>query len=344
MPGHGLLRAGFGSDSSDGCLTGRREWGGLMGNAAHKAQGAWFLRGLPREAPSVLTTHVQGRRPSAFSTLLPMLLAHPGPCRGIHRRDGAIAVSPSRRDRRLERLSRRRLHRLLVIVLAVLMAVMVPLTTSMLDSPMVTASTTTATATSVRRSRSRSEPASRSEDRRSLSTVSSGDAASKQWSLGESNTSLDVDRLSAPSSSNAVVSGLLAQDVDILPEGFDPDHVTGDVGNSYSYSQCTWWAYVRRHQLGLPVGSHLGDGHQWATSAEALGYWVDSTPRHKGDIMVFAAGQDGANAVYGHVAIIEKINADGSIVTSESGESHHGRTFSRTFTAAQASAFRYIHY
>lgn len=42
--------------------------------------------------------------------------------------------------------------------------------------------------------------------------------------------------------------------------GFDPNHVTGDVGNAYAFSQCTWWAYVRRHQLGLPVGSHMGNG------------------------------------------------------------------------------------
>ncbi|WP_314688362.1 CHAP domain-containing protein [uncultured Bifidobacterium sp.] len=243
----------------------------------------------------------------------------------------------------MELLSRRRLRCLLAVSLTVLLGVTALLASSTLRSRMAASPTGSVVATSVRRSLPQSEAASRSEDRRSLSTSSSG-AAAKGWNLGESNTSIDVDRLSAPASSNAVVSRLLAQDVDILPEGFDSDHASGDVGNAYSYSQCTWWVYVRRHQLGLPVGSHLGNGRQWATSAAALGYWVDSTPRHKGDIMVFAAGQDGASAVYGHVAIVEKINADGSIVTSESGESYHGKTFSRTFTAAQASAFRYIHY
>lgn len=64
----------------------------------------------------------------------------------------------------------------------------------------------------------------------------------------------------------------------------------------------------------------------------ALGYWVDNTPRHVGDIIVFAAGQEGSDSYYGHVAIVEKINDDGSIVTSESGASLNGGTYSRTLT------------
>ena len=81
------------------------------------------------------------------------------------------------------------------------------------------------------------------------------------------------------------------QDSSALPANFNPNHATGDVGNAYEFSQCTWWVYVRRHQLGLPAGSHMGNGCQWADSARALGYWVDNTPRHVGDIIVFAAGR-----------------------------------------------------
>lgn len=84
---------------------------------------------------------------------------------------------------------------------------------------------------------------------------------------------------------------LVDQDAGKLPEGFNLNHATGDSGLAYAFSQCTWWAYLRRHQLGLPVGSYFGNGQDWANSARAHGYWVDNTPRHKGDVMVFRAGQ-----------------------------------------------------
>ena len=68
------------------------------------------------------------------------------------------------------------------------------------------------------------------------------------------------------------------------------------------------------------------------------------SPRHVGDVIVFQRGQFGASAVYGHVAIVEQINADGSIVTSECGASLNGKTVSRTFSADQASQLQFIHY
>ena len=58
--------------------------------------------------------------------------------------------------------------------------------------------------------------------------------------------------------------------------------------------------------------------------------------------MVFRTDQKGAGSVYGHVAIVESINPDGSVTTSECGASLQGRTVSRTFT--NVSDFQYIHY
>ena len=57
---------------------------------------------------------------------------------------------------------------------------------------------------------------------------------------------------------------------------------------------------------------------------------------------MFAAGQEGSDSYYGHVAIVEKINDDGSIVTAESGASLNGGTYSRTLT--NVGDFQYIHY
>lgn len=153
---------------------------------------------------------------------------------------------------------------------------------------------------------------------------------------------INAGAMSSWKADNHTVAVLMDSDEKSLPEGFNSNHATGDVGNAYAFSECTWWAYLRRKQLGFPVGSHFGNGAQWADSAKALGYWVDNTPRHVGDIVVFEAGQAGADSTYGHVAIVEKINSDGSIETSESGASYNGGTFSRTFK--NVGDFQYIHY
>ena len=120
--------------------------------------------------------------------------------------------------------------------------------------------------------------ASRSESR---ATPSSG-----SWDLG---SDIDPDaRMTVREAGNKIVQALInGRDEASVPAGFDPDHADGDTGNAYGFSQCTWWAYVRRHQLGLPAGSHMGNGADWADTARRLGYWVDSTPR-VGDVICFA--------------------------------------------------------
>lgn len=185
------------------------------------------------------------------------------------------------------------------------------------------------------------ESVSRSESRSALSKESvSTNAGSGSWSL--SDDKVDVSQLSRSKAKNSTVANLLDADASVIPSGFNANHATGDTGNAYEFSQCTWWVYTRRHQLGLPVGSYFGNAYQWATSAKALGYWVDNTPRHVGDIVVFRQGQEDASTEYGHVAIVEKINSDGSIVTSESGEVMDGATYSRTLT--NVHDYQYIHY
>lgn len=186
----------------------------------------------------------------------------------------------------------------------------------------------------------RTAEVSRSQAREPLSATSG--TVDGTW-LGGDN--IDAAQLTAIPASNATVKQWVnGADKTLIPTGFQPDHATGDTGLAYSFSQCTWWAYTRRHQLGLPVGSRFGDGAQWADSARRLGYWVDSTPRHEGDIIVFQRGQYGSSTVYGHVGIVEHINADGSITTSECGAALHGHPVSRMFTAEQAAALQFIHY
>jgi surface antigen len=186
-----------------------------------------------------------------------------------------------------------------------------------------------------------SRSATRSDTSSSSSSSSAADASQTggQWDLEGSADSINTKKVSVASVANTAVQKKLESGV-TPPSDFDANHATGDSGNAYSFSQCTWWAYKRRKQLGLPVGSHLGNGAQWAASAKALGYWVDNNPQ-VGDVMVFATGQEGASSAYGHVAIVEKIE-DGKVITSESGASLNGDTMSRTFE--NVHDFEYIHF
>ena len=168
------------------------------------------------------------------------------------------------------------------------------------------------------------------------------DAGGGSWGMPDSDG--EIGRLTVIGADNPVVRSLVnGRDEGWTPDGFDPNHVTGDVGNAYAFSQCTWWAYVRRHQLGLPVGSHMGNGADWADTARGLGYWVDDVPR-VGDVVCFQRGQYGADPTYGHVGIVETVGQDGSFTTSECGAIYNGKPFSRTFTAEQAKQLQFIHY
>lgn len=162
------------------------------------------------------------------------------------------------------------------------------------------------------------------------------------WTLGESDE--PSDSLTVRAANNPVVKALInGRDANTLPDGFNPDHATGDGGDDYPYGQCTWWAYERRKQLGLPVGGRFGNGGQWADSARALGFWVDRTPR-AGDVAVFAPGVLGSSGTYGHVAVVEEVGGDGSITISEANVGGRVGPFRRTISGTDAGLLEYIHY
>ncbi|WP_018143172.1 CHAP domain-containing protein [Alloscardovia criceti] len=116
---------------------------------------------------------------------------------------------------------------------------------------------------------------------------------------------------------------------------------TGVLGGAYPWSQCTWYAYNRRTALGLPVGSYMGNGMDWANSARRLGYVVNNTP-HVGAVVVFQPGQAGADRTYGHVAVVERVNSNGTILISESGSGYNGQAGWRTI--GNVNAYQYVHY
>lgn len=168
-------------------------------------------------------------------------------------------------------------------------------------------------------------------------------------------TAKDIEELKSKGEGTIVVNGELTLTADVVreldkqysgkePAGWNAGHDDGDSGNAYEFSQCTWWAYKRRHELGLPAGSHMGDGRMWTSTGKSLGYWVSNEP-HIGDAMSFPAGVMGSDPYYGHVAIVENVfEYEGKkyIKTSESGSSFNGGHFSRII--GDPERFEYLHY
>ena len=199
------------------------------------------------------------------------------------------------------------------------------------------------TTTQMKRVNATSTTVSRSEARESLSSSTQQTSNDGDWQLGDS-TSLDANLMSRSTANNQIVAAMMDTDYALLPQGFNPNHSVGASTNTYPWGQCTWYAYTRRVELGLPIGGSLGNARSWGASASALGYWVDNTARHVGDVVVFAPGQENADSYYGHVAVVEKIHGDGSVEISESNVQGLGVISTRTFTAAQAAQLTYIHY
>ncbi|MCY1039595.1 amidase domain-containing protein [Staphylococcus nepalensis] len=109
----------------------------------------------------------------------------------------------------------------------------------------------------------------------------------------------------------------------------------------YPHGQCTWYVYNRMAQFDQFVSGDLGDARNWNNRAERKGYTVASTPKAH-TAVVFEAGQQGADAMYGHIAFVEKVNDDGSIIISESNVKGLGVVSYRTIDADDAKELSYI--
>jgi surface antigen len=118
----------------------------------------------------------------------------------------------------------------------------------------------------------------------------------------------------------------------------DAQMAGASAGNRYAFGNCTWYAYERRVQLGLPVGSFWGNAATWAMYARAAGYRVDNTPS-VGAIAQWNAYQGGSYYA-GHVGIVESVNSDGSITISEMNYLYNfNRVTSRTISPSSVSNF-----
>ncbi|MDT2858534.1 phage tail tip lysozyme [Lactococcus lactis] len=131
-----------------------------------------------------------------------------------------------------------------------------------------------------------------------------------------------------------------------IPTGWTIDKSinTGNyIADSYSYKQCTWWVYNRAKEFGISYGAYMGNGADWQNQA---GYSVTTTPTLHSAVS-FSAGQMvgdqwQADSQYGHVAFVEAIHSDGSVLISQSGTGFSTEYTYQVLSATQASQLHYV--
>jgi N-acetylmuramoyl-L-alanine amidase len=80
--------------------------------------------------------------------------------------------------------------------------------------------------------------------------------------------------------------------------------------NGYDYGWCTWYTANRRKEIGRPVPGNLGHAAYWYGNARAQGIATGTIPQPGAVAMTSSVG-------WGHVAVVEQVNADGSFWISE---------------------------
>lgn len=139
-------------------------------------------------------------------------------------------------------------------------------------------------------------------------------------------------------STSAVVSNVSG---DLPLDSISTAHYTSA---SYGYKQCTWWAYNRARDFGIAYGEYMGNGSDWKFQS---GYRVSSTPVLHSVIsfnpgQTLDNGQWYADPVYGHVAFVEAVYADGSILISESGTNLEGEYQTQRVSAEESNNLSYV--
>ncbi|MEI6746814.1 MAG: CHAP domain-containing protein [Methylococcaceae bacterium] len=133
------------------------------------------------------------------------------------------------------------------------------------------------------------------------------------WTTARSFTTaiLDFSKIAVDFNSSAYRSN------NPLYPAFAPKSVGGTIDRG-ALGNCTWYANGRARELGFTVGlkSLTGTAKTWATSAKNAGIVVDSTPT-AGSIAQSTENRLSYGAL-GHVAFVEKVNANGTLLISES--------------------------
>ena len=112
--------------------------------------------------------------------------------------------------------------------------------------------------------------------------------------------------------------------------------------NGGAWGNCTYYVYNRVAQLGKPIQSTaMGHAYMWSDSARSMGYSVSNTPK-TGTIAVFRQGVAGSDPTYGHVAFVEKVYSDGSMLVSEMNVQGLNVISTRIISASDAQLTEFI--
>lgn len=142
----------------------------------------------------------------------------------------------------------------------------------------------------------------------------------------------------APKTSSRDGGGISAMGI---PEGYSilkKIDTSGYSSASYPWGQCTWFVYNRAKDFDISYDMYMGNGGDWRHKA---GYRTTHTPTEHTAVS-FAPGQAYADPVYGHVAFVEQVKSDGSILISESNGQGLGVVSYRVFDAETAKQFTYV--
>ncbi len=103
------------------------------------------------------------------------------------------------------------------------------------------------------------------------------------------------------------------------------------MGNPNAKGNCTWYASGRSKDLGRSaanVNKLLGNATEWGNQARSAGITTSRTPQ----VGAIAQWQGNSSNPFGHVAVVEKVNSDGTILISES-----------SYSDTSGSAWDYLH-
>ncbi|MGH2509087.1 MAG: CHAP domain-containing protein, partial [Ktedonobacteraceae bacterium] len=145
--------------------------------------------------------------------------------------------------------------------------------------------------------------------------------------------SSNLFRYTFPGSNLIVQATAMALDHQ-LSDGYDPfsyrnqSSTDGLFSLNWPFGQCTYWANLRYHELTGYWVPWTGNAAQWVASARATPGWYVSRGPQVPSIIVLMPGVQGAGR-YGHVAVVEGINPDGSVRTSNMNWYNNGGGWSR---------------
>ncbi|OAW32600.1 CHAP domain-containing protein [Staphylococcus hominis] len=106
--------------------------------------------------------------------------------------------------------------------------------------------------------------------------------------------------------------------------------------NTYAKGQCTYYVFDRVKEDHYLISNQWGDAKHWANKAKKQGYTVNENPT-KGSILHYPKGK------HGHVAYVEQVNNDGSLIVSDMNFRKPYEITTRFVDVDQVDQFNYIH-